>query len=319
MIDEANAGSAPLDQRLLLSGVGKLGLHPEHSAARVEVLATRASHHAKAGQAHYQRLTPTEKINAEYNAFLTAFNQQLNSYVASLNQSSTGTTTVSAIVTAPYAAGSPVIEVDDASVFGPAGTFSTPVVASATIGSAPPIGHFTLTGSSGNSLTVNTADSSSIPMAMGTVLTATVPVSAASSASSIFPSYITNSTVQMATSLVEYFNNLPLKLPQQNGPPHTPIQRGAIQKYVYMSIAGQGTTFLSLQKTLLAISLPTTPGSDLSIYMAAVNSAVAQSRLQVLSGIEQIYAGKLLISANAPANRLGEIFNTGKGTTSTTG
>ena len=136
------------------------------------------------------------------------------------------------------------------SVFGPAGTFSTPVVATATVGGAPPIGTFTLTGSSGNSLTINTADSSSIPMSVGTVLTATVPVSASSSASSIFPSYITNSTVQMATNLVVYFNNLPVKLPQQNGPPHTPIQRGAIQKYVYMSIAGQGTVFSSLQKVV---------------------------------------------------------------------
>jgi hypothetical protein len=321
-IAEANAGGVPLDQRLLLSGVGKLDLHPEQSRARVEDSAKRAPHHAKAGPAHYQRLTPTEKINAEYNAFLTAFNQQLDFYVASLNETSTGSTTVSATVTTAYAAGSPIIEVSDASVFGPAGPFSTPVLASATIGSAPPIGSFTLTGSSGNSLTINVADSSFIPLTVGTVLTATVPVSASTSAASIFPSYITNSTIQMATSLVVYFNNLPLKLPQQNGPPHTPTQHGAIQKYVYASIAGNGTLYVSLQKSLLAIPLPTTPGSDLSIYMAAVASAVAQSRQQVLGGIEQIYAGTLLISANAPANRLGETFNsstTGSSATSTSG
>jgi hypothetical protein len=323
VIVEANPGAAPLDQRLLLSGVGKLGLHPDHSAARVEASAKRAPHHAKAGPAHYKRLTPTEKINAEYNAFLTAFNQQLDFYVASLNETSTGTTTVSATVTAAYAAGSPIIEVSDASVFGPAGTFSTPVLASATIGTAPSIGSFTLTGSSGNSLTINVADSSFIPLAVGTTLTATVPVSAATSAASIFPSYITNSTIQMATNLVVYFNNLPLKLPQQNGPPHTPTQHGAIQKYVYMSIAGNGSLFGSLQQSLEAIPLPTTPGSDLSIYMAAVTSAVAQSRQQVLSGIEQIYAGTLLISANAPANRLGETFNSsttgGSATSSSSG
>ena len=86
-----------------------------------------------------------------------------------------------------------------------------------------------------------------------------------------------------------------------------------------MSIAGNGTTFPSLEQSLLAISLPTTSGSDLNIYKATVDSAVAQSRQQVLSGIQQIYAGTLLISANAPANRLGESFNTGttSGTSST--
>jgi hypothetical protein len=320
VIDEASSGSAPLDRRLLLSGAVKHGLHPEHLAARVEAHpAARAPHHAKAEQKQENRLTPSQKINAEYAAFLTAFNQQLDSYVASLSESATGTTTVATTVTTAYAAGSPVIDVADASVFGSPGTFSPSVLAMATIGTAPAIGSFTLTGSSGNSVTINTADSSLIPLAVGTTLTATVPVSAATSAASIFPSYITSSTTQMATSLVQYFNSLPLKLPQQNGPPHTPVQRGAIQKFVFASIAGNGATFPSLEQALLAIPLPTTPGSDLSIYEATVDSAVEQSRLQVNNGIQQIYAGKLLISANAPANRLGEIFNSGTtgGTSST--
>jgi hypothetical protein len=319
VIDETSPGSAPLDRRLLLSGVGALGLHPKHLAARVEAKAAHASHHAKAVPTRHKPVTPSQKINAEYNAFQTAFNQQLNSYIASLNETSSGNTTVSATVTAAYAAGSPVIEVDDAAVFGPAGTFTPSVLASATIGNAPPIGSFTLTGSSGNSLTINTADSSFIPLAIGTVLTATVTVSASSSASSIFPSYITNSTNQMGISLVQYFNNLPLKLPQENAPPHTPTQRGALQKFVFMSIAGNGTTFPSLEQSLLAIPLPSTPGSDLEIYKATVNSAIEQSRLQVLSGVQQVFAGTLLISANAPANRLGEVFNTGtnSGTSST--
>ena len=320
VIDQASPGSAPLDRRLLPSGTGKLGLHPEHSAARVEAPAAHASHHAKAAHTTSKRVTPNEKINAEYNAFVTAFNQQLDFYVASLSETSAGTTTVSATVTAAYAAGSPVIEVDDASVFGPAGTFTAPVLAAATIGSAPPIGSFTLTGSSGDSLTINTADSSFIPLSVGTVLTASVPVSAATSAATIFPSYIINSTTQMATDLVHYFNNLPVKLPAQNAPPHTPTQRGAIQKFVFMSVAGNGTTFPSLQQSLLTIPLPTTTGSDLNIYRATVDSAVEQSRQQVLGGIQQIYAGRLLISANAPANRLGESFNTGtsSGTSSST-
>jgi len=304
-----------LDQRLLLSGGVKLGLHPEHSVAHVEPLAARASLDAKVGH-RYKRLTPAAEINAQYAAFLTAFNQQLDSYVASLNQQSTGTVTVSATVTVAYAAGSPTVEVDDAAVFGPQGTFSSPVLATATVGSAPPIGQFSLTGSSGNSLTIDLANSSSIPMGVGTVLTATVPTSASNSAMLIFPSYITNSTIQMAISLVKYFNGLPVVLPKENAPPHTPVQRGAIQKYIFQSIASSQST--SLQQLLLAISLPTTPGADLEIYQAAVTSAVAESRLQVINGIQQIYARTLLISATQPANRLGEIFNTGTATTSTT-
>jgi len=324
VIDQANAGGAPLDQRLLLSGGGKLGSHPEHSAAHVEPLAARASLHAKVTHP-LKRLTPVAEINAQYTAFLTAFNQQLDSYVVSLNQQSTGTVTVSATVTAAYAAGSPTIEVDDAAVFGPAGTFSKPVLATATVGSAPPIGTFTLTGSSANTLTINVADSSFIPMSVGTVLTATVPASAANSASSIFPSYVINSTTQLAITLVKYFNGLPVVLPKENAPPHTPVQRGAIQKYVYQNIASSEAT--SLQQLLLAIPLPTTADGDLEIYRAAVNSAVAASRLQVINGIQQIYARIFLISATPPANRLGEIFNTsstsgsgsGAGTSSTAG
>ena len=140
-----------------------------------------------------------------------------------------------------------------------------------------------------------------------------MPVSAASSASLIFPSYITSTTAQMGTSLVEYFNNLPVKLPPKNGPPHTPVQNGAIQQYVYASIAGSGMMFPSLEQSLLAIPLPATPGSDLDIYQATVDSVIAQSRQQVLGGVEQIFARKLLISATAPANRLGETLNTGSG------
>src|ERR1017187_9487444 len=127
VIDEANAGGAPLDQRLLLSGGAKLGLQHEHSATHVEPLAERASLHAKVGYPQ-KRLTPAAKITAEYAAFLTAFNQQLTSYVSTLNQTSTGSVTVSATVTAAYAAGSPTISVDDASVFGPQGTFMPTVL-----------------------------------------------------------------------------------------------------------------------------------------------------------------------------------------------
>jgi hypothetical protein len=279
-------------------------------------LARRASHHAHASHAP-KRLTPVAEINAQYAAFLAAFNNVLNSYVTSLNTQSTGTVTVSAMVTAAYVPPSPVIEVDNASVFGSEGTFASPLLATATLGSAPSLGQFILTGSSGNALTVSSSGSSQTALPVGTVLTASVPTSAQSSASSIFPSYVTNSTIQMAITLVKYFNNLPVVLPSQNAPPHTPVQRGAIQKYIYQSIAS--TEMTSLQQLLLDITLPATAGPDLTIYGAAVNSAVQESRIMVIGGIEQIYARTLLISANAPANRLGEDLNSSTSGTSSAG
>jgi hypothetical protein len=313
-LDGAGQGCDLLDERVLPSA-GALAAHVAHVAQ----IAHHAAPHAKPAHPP-KRLTPRAEINLQYNLFQAAFNRQLANYVETLNQSSTGTITVSATVTSPYAAGSPIIEVDDASVFGPPGTFVTPVVATATIGSAPPIGQFSLTGSSGNFLTINVATSSAVPLPVGAVLTATVPTSAASSAATIFPNYIINSTIQLAIKLVKYFNGLPVLLPKENAPPHTPTQRGAIQKFLYQSIAS--TQPNSLQSLLLGITLPATPGGDLNIYVAAADSAIELSQLQVFNGIQQIYSRNLLISATPPANRLGESFNTGtsgssSGTTST--
>ena len=124
-----------------------------------------------------------------------------------------------------------------------------------------------------------------------------------SSAASIFPSFITNRTNQMAIDLVQYFNGLPLKLPYFNAPPHTPNSRGAIQNYVYGSVAGGGTT--SLLQSLLAIPLPTTTGSDLTIYEKTVDAAIAQSQTQTLNGVSQVYAGRIRVSAPSPNNRYG--------------
>ena len=117
----------------------------------------------------------------------------------------------------------------------------------------------------------------------------------------------------------EYFNSLPILLPLENAPPHTPDQRGAIQTFVYESITGAtarcfeqsvaGGSLTSLQQLLLAIPLPTTDGSDLQIYMQAVASAILESEQQLKNGITQIFNRKLLVNAAAPANRLGESFN----------
>ena len=110
----------------------------------------------------------TAEVNAQYAAFLSAFNKQLANYVTSFVQQSTGTTPVSATLTSAYTIGSAVIEVDDASVFGPQGTFPTALTASATLGSAPPLGTFILTGSVGNLVTINVAGSSQVNLPVTT-------------------------------------------------------------------------------------------------------------------------------------------------------
>ena len=164
---------------------------------------------------------------------------------------------------------------------------------------------------------------------VNTVLTASIFSNAQTSAATIFPTYVIDSTIEMAINLVKYFNSLPIKLPAENAPPHTPVQRGAIQGYVYDSIAAVSTSSLyqytdgtvppSLQQLLLQIPLPTTPGSDLEIYKEAVMSAIAESHQQLNDGITQIFNRSLLVSAQPPANRLGENFNSSSGGSSSTG
>lgn len=294
-----------------------------HHAAHLEHTAVHHVHEAK-HTAHARQLTPIQEINAQYAAFTAAYMNVLNKYVESLDEESTGTVPVSATVSAPYTAPSAIIQVIDASVFGTEGTFSAAVLATATLGTVK-LGTFSVTGSASSVpggpadlLIIDVTKSTATNLPVGTVLTANVPTSAQTSASSIFPSYITNSTLLMATSLEAYFNSLPVTLPPENTPPHTPTQRGAIQMYVHESIAGSSST--SLQTLLSDITLPTTPGPDLEIYEAAVASAIAQSHQQLVDGIEQIYNRSLLINATAPANRLGIIYNSGTtgGTASST-
>ena len=296
-----------LEPRLLLTAGLRLGL--SQSLVHVAPRTVHAAHHA-------QRITPTAQINAEYAAFVSDFAQVEAAYLASLTSQSTSTATVSATLTAAYAAGSVQMQVDNASVFGPDGTFTTPVIATASVGGVP-VGTFELTGRSGNLLLINSAQSSQVNLNPGAVLSANIPITAASSAAAIFPSFITTRSQQMAINLVVYFNNFPIKLPAFNAPPHTPIQRGAIQSFVYQQVAGSSPT--SLVRSLLAIPLPTTTSLDATIYNSAVLAAVQQSQQRVLSGVNQIFAGKLKIAAPQPANRLGILSNTSTTTTSTNG
>ena len=119
----------------------------------------------------------------------------------------------------------------------------------------------------------------------------------------------------MAINLVVYFNNSPMKLPAFNAPHHTPTQRGALQSFVYQQITGSAPSSLVL--SLQSIPLPTVGSSDLTIYNAAVVAAIEQSRQRVLTGVNQIFSGRLKVAAPQPANRLGTLYNTTTTTTTT--
>jgi hypothetical protein len=208
------------------------------------------------------------------------------------------------------------MQVDNASVFGPNGTFLSPVTATASVGGVV-VGTFILTCRSGNTVVVNPTESSQVNLNPGLALTASVPITAATSAASIFPSFSNTRSQQLAINLVVYFNGYPIKLPAFNAPPHTPTQRGAIQLYVYQQISSGSPT--SLVGSLQSIPLPTTSGSDLVLCNQGVLAAVEQSRERVLSGVNEIFSGRLKVAAPAPANRLGTLLNTPTTTTSTTG
>jgi hypothetical protein len=322
--DRGLEGFLPLEPRLLLSALSESGAGATRAAAQIERLTQRALNQVKAVHSH-KRLTPSQAVNAAYAAFTSGYQTVLNDYVNSINEQSSNTVTATAIVTSAFNPPSSVIQVDNAAVFGPEGQFNPPVVASAVLGTTS-LGAVTLSGSSGNLLIVSSSQPLTTMLPVNTILTASVPASAQTSASSIFPTYVINSTIQMAIRLVKYFNKLPIKLPPENAPPHTPVQRGAIQTFVYQSIVGTtaatlnqsvaGGSSTSLQQLLLAIPLPTTAGSDLQIYKAAVASAIAESRQQLRDGIALVFNRTLLVNAQPPANRLGENFNSSSGSSS---
>jgi hypothetical protein len=242
----------------------------------------------------------TQEINTLYAQFIAGFRAQEQAYLESLSQPSSGTVPFTATVTAPYVYPSPVIQVNlvDAAKFASASQ-STPVTAIALVGTTP-IGMVSVIGISGNQLIVSLAEPHVTALPVGATLSATVPVSAASSAAGIFPSYITASTTQLAVELVQYFNSLPIRLPRKFALPHQNAQGGAVQTYVFNQIASSRPS--SLKNVLLAIALPTTTGPDLQIYDATVTSAVETSHLNVLAGVEQIFAGKLQIPPSSPSS-----------------
>lgn len=259
-------------------------------------------------------------INREYAAFLADFRRIEQAYIAALNDQAAGTTTVSANLVQPYISGGSQAVVDNASVFGPNGAFSAPVTAAVTVSGIANGAYLTLVGRSSNTLVVDPTSSSAVSLTPPNVaLTASVPATSQTSAAALFPTFVVNRANQMAINLVIYFNGLPQKLPYFNAPPRTPNQRGAIQNYVYSSIAGGSAT--DLVGALNSIPLPTTAGADLQIYDASVASAVEQSRLQVQNGVTQVFSGRLKVPIEAPNNRLGISANSGASasTTTTTG
>ena len=89
------------------------------------------------------------------------------------------------------------------------------------------------------------------------VSSANVPGIAQSSTAAVFPTTSPIAQRQMAINLIVYFNGFPIKLPAFNAPPHTPIQRGAIQSYVYQQVAEASPT--SIVDSLLTIPCPPPP------------------------------------------------------------
>jgi hypothetical protein len=297
-LDSAGIAIDPLESRVMLSHAG-----PAHT----RLVEARAAHAAEVAQEHAaaaasKKATPIQEITTQYAIFTANLNEQLDAYVASLNESSSSIVSVSTTVTTTTPAGSPLIPVVDASVFGPPGTYTTPVTATAYAGSVA-VGQFSITGSTNNNLVINTAQSTSVSLPVGTILTGNVTTSAASAAGAVFPSYVTNSSIQLARALDIYFNSVKFRLPTKNTPPHTPVAYGAIQQYIYQSIAGAAET--SMLSQLNAISLPATPGSDLNIYTATIDSVIQNSEQVLISGIQAIFAKRLLINAPEPNNRLG--------------
>jgi hypothetical protein len=275
-----------------------------------------SSRHGQANAAA-GRVGPSQQIRKQYARFYSNFQAVETSYVEALSQQSSGTVTATTTLTAPYASGSVSMQVADAGVFGPAGIYTSPVTATALVGSVP-VGTYTIKGSSANLLAINTALSSQVSLGTSTTLTAQVTSSASTSAATIFPSYITTSTQQLAVNLVAYFNSLPIRLPRFYALPHYPQRAGAIQQYVYELVAGAAST--SLKNTLTAVALPLTPGSDLQIYDATVKTAIDASESQMLSGVQQIFAEKLqVVVPGTPGllSLLSSSSSSGTGSTST--
>lgn len=294
-----------LEARVLLS-VGPEALQAAMTASgrRAAVVAPLARTRRISRQFVPIHITPAAVVNAEYAKFAADFTSIENAYITAMNSQSSNTVSVSSSLTAPYVVSTPQLQVQNGSVFGPNGVFSTPITAFASINSVP-VATFVVTGRSGNTLILDSSQLPTVSVPTGAFLAATVPASSQTSAAALFPAYIANRTGQMANDLVSFFNQTKLRLPYYNNPPHTPNQRGAIQTFVYGQIVG--TQISSLQQSLLLVPLPTTSGSDLVIYDAAINAAIEQSRTSTLNGIRQIYSGQMLISSPTIANRFGVV------------
>ena len=126
-----------------------------------------------------------------------------------------------------------------------------------------------------------------------------------SSAAALFPSYIVNRTNQMAIELVQYFNSLPLKLPYLNAPPHTPNNRGAIQTFVYQAITGSSARACSNRSWPSPCRRPPATTCKFTMPPSAPRSSSPASRPS--SGVSEVFARQLYISAPQPRNRFGVI------------
>lgn len=251
------------------------------------------------GQAHGVNLTapkpvqlyPIAEINAQYDAFeRDFFNVLLPAYVQALQSSTPTPTTVQAPLAVQHEpnSGTFVLAAGQGAQFG---NYTGVVTATVAPGTAPLL--YTIAGRTGDVLTgvvpyfVGTPD---VVLPVNTVIQANVgATSTSTNAGSVFQAALFQRAQQMANTLVQYFNSLPIQLPAFQGIPRQPGPRNLLQKYVYNSILGNNQT--SLLGSLLRIPLPTDTDGALTLYKVAAQNAIEASRTLTITGIQQIWAG----------------------------
>ena len=283
-------GLVPLEPRLLLSASAEPAASAAHIAA--ERRSTRLElHHAKAAHPSRSASRPPRKSTPSTPLSRSAFTNVLNDYVNRSTSNPPTHVTVSATVTAAYTPPSAVIQVDDASVFGPEGTFTPPIVANAIIGTVS-FGSVTLTGSSGNLLIVSIRAAADGFIARRHRSDSQRPHLGAKQRRIDLPDVHHRQHDpdghQSGEVLQQASDQAARRRTRRRTRPFSAVRSRrssievspALRRRASISIRTAASP-PSLQQLLLAIPLPTTAGSDLQIYKAAVTSAIAESHQQL--------------------------------------
>ena len=295
------------DRRLLLSADAARAGHAGHHASDRPVRSP-VDARTKTGHAASSRVTPAQEINNQYAQFLAAFQTVGESYVQSLNESSTGTTTVSATLTAPYLAGTASMQVNDAAVFGPAGIFATPITATAG-GHRPrrPVRPDRQLGKyrrrqpdpfeRGLAGQRHRADGPGDHLRI-------------EQRRRDPPQLYHQQLAQLAVKLVTYFNSLPFKLPRMFALPHQEADR----RPPAVCLPGRGGCLSQQPRAQPSrYRFPRQPGATFRSITPPSTRRSRHRASRCSSGVEQIFAHKLQV---VPSSTLNSSTSTG-GTSST--